>query len=158
MSIGHIHVCAVRGRVDPETLWVGGQLHPAHDGAANRVNYGQPSFAIANEDLSGSRVHTDVVGVVAQIDDACRREVLAPEQTNGTVTRASHRDDVRRRGVTDPLRVFETAYSLNDTPSGYVDDIQGAIAKFGDEQPPTPEVHGHVVDTPTCVRQEDGRL
>jgi len=61
-------------------------------------------------------------------------------------------------GVTDPLRVFETAYSLNDTPSGYVDDIQGAIAKFGDEQPPTPEVHGHVVDTPTCVRQEDGRL
>jgi len=158
VSIGHIHVCAVRGRVDPETLWVGGQLHPAHDGAANRVNYGQPSFAIANEDLSGSRVHTDVVGVVAQIDDACRREVLAPEQTNGTVTRASHRDDVRRRGVTDPLRVFETAYSLNDTPSGYVDDIQGAIAKFGDEQPPTPEVHGHVVDTPTCVRQEDGRL
>jgi len=80
----------------------------------------------------------DVVGVVVQIDDACRREVLAPEQTNGTVTRAGYRDNIRSRGVTDPLRVFEAAHSLNDTPSGYVDDIQGAIAKLGDEQPPTP--------------------
>src|SRR6185437_10891440 len=91
-------------------------------------------------------VDAHIVRIVAELDAAARREILAAIEVNRAVARIGDIERVSRRKVADALRLREADDAMNHRAGLEVDDADAVIAKLGDEEALTREVDGEVVD------------
>ena len=105
----------------------------------------QGAVAIADHDPAVPRVDADIVGVLAELGDPERGEVVALEAPQRAVA-ARNVDGVGRGHVGHALRLGQTADPFQHRASREIHDAKAAVAKFGDEQSLASKVDREVID------------
>ncbi|MEH2570279.1 hypothetical protein [Bradyrhizobium sp. AZCC 2289] len=103
----------------------------------------------------GRRVDANIVGVAAKLDSS-RGLVVAPfEQLHRAVTGIGDIKHIGRGLVPDALRVLQSRDPADQFAIWKIDDANGVIAQFGNEQTLPLQVDGHVIDAATHVAQHN---
>ncbi len=157
-GVGDVDKGAPGGGVDRKGFGMCREPHLADLGPPFGIDHGEHATAVPDNQVSGARIEPDVVGVLTEPHHANRREILPAEELHGTVASAGDGDEVRRRRVADALGLAQPGDAPDLPAGGEVDDIEGAVAELGDEQPPAGEVDRHVVDPPHDARKCDPAL
>jgi len=92
-------------------------------------------------------------GVVAELDAADRREILAVQQAHRAVARIGDVHRIARGLIEDALRLAEPVYGPQGAARREIDHTQAVVAEFGDKQALPPEIYGDVID-PAAYRPE----
>src|SRR5258708_30841448 len=119
------------------------------------MNRGKSAAAISNEDSLSRGINADIVGVAAELDSS-RRLVIAPfERTHRTVTGIGDIKHIGRGLVADALRLLQSWNPADQFAVWQIDNSNGIIAQFGNEQTLSLQINRHVVDPATDVAQQN---
>ena len=111
------------------------------------VDDGQAAIAISDQNLIGGAVHADIVGVLAKIDLPGRGIIRSRENAHRSIARVCDVKRIRRRQVSDALWLLQSPHRSNDLFVLEVDDPDGVVAKFGNEEPLPRQINRHVIDS-----------
>ena len=120
---------------------------PRSAGEVLGVDDGQAAIAISDQNLIGGAVHADIVGVLAKIDLPGRGIIRSRENAHRSIARVCDVKRIRRRQVSDALWLLQSPHRSNDLFVLEVDDPDGVVAEFGNEEPLPRQINRHVIDS-----------
>jgi hypothetical protein len=94
----------------------------------------QCAASITDEHSVGRAIHTNVVGIVAEIDFARCCIIRAAEQKHRSVTGISDKKCVARWDITDTLGLLQSGNDVLYLLFIQIDDSDGIVAKLGHEK------------------------
>src|SRR5437763_15503962 len=108
VGIGNVNENPTSLRLHLEALGMRFQANVGDLLAAPRVNNGQSTTSIADEDTMPVRVDSNIVGVLPKLNVSRRREVLSVQQAHRAIAGAGHINGVGRWLVGDALRLTKS--------------------------------------------------
>ena len=134
--------------------WTGDRYVP-NLAAGRRINHGQRAAAVSNEDSLICRINANIVGVAAELNPV--RGIVVPsfKQSHRTVTGIGDIERIGRGLVADTLRFFQPSNCANQFAIGEIDNSQGIVAQFGNEQSLPLQINRHVIDAAAHLAQRD---
>ena len=127
---------------------------PRSAGEVLGVDDGQAAIAISDQNLIGGAVHADIVGVLAKIDLPGRGIIRSRENAHRSVARVCDVKRIRRRHISEALWLSQSGNRLNEFTFLEVDDPDGVVAEFGNEEPLPRQIDRHVIDWPRTSPRE----
>src|SRR6266446_4815881 len=131
------------------------QRYVANLAAGRRIDHGQRAAAISNEDSLSRGINANIVGVAAELNLSRGIVVAAFKQPHRTVTSIGDIERIGRGLVADTLRFLQSCNCANQFAIGEIDNSQGIVAQFGNEQSLPLQINRHVIDAAAYHTQWD---
>src|SRR5260370_26135023 len=141
-----IELETLRMRLEPDI----GDLRPAL-----WIYNGERALAITYEYPLPGIVDSDVIGIIAEINPRHERQVFRSQYPHRSIPSVRDVDRIGRRFVGDALGLLCAEHSALHLACSEVDDANGVVTQFGNEQPLALEVDGEMVDTTGDRPQRD---
>ena len=154
-GIGYIDEYPAGRRIELERFRMRLEFDVADLRFCSGIDDREAAAPVPDDQMAAARIHSDIVGVVAQREAAGRREVVAPEEPYRAVAGAGDDDQIRLLRIGDALRLVELGDLLEPPSARNIHDIERAVPKLRHQQPLAGEVDGHVIDPPGYPGQRD---
>ena len=153
--VGHIDICAAfRRHLKP--FRVRGERNPHAKRALRQIDHRQTAIAIPDQHIVSVRSKPDIVGIIAETDDALHGKTVRTEQAQRAVAGAGNNEAIGGRRIEHALRFPQPGQAMYDLLLIEIDNINAAVAQLGDEQALASKIDREMIDAPRCVRQGNG--
>ena len=126
-------------------------------GSGLRIDDCERAVAVTDEHTIARGVHLHIVGIVAELDAADRRQIVAAQHPHRAVAAIRHKDAVGGGDVRNTLRLAE-AGDCAHLNGRQIDDPQAVVAELGDKQPLAFRIDPQMIDPAADLAQRDLRL
>jgi hypothetical protein len=123
--------------------------------AGRRIDDGQRPAAISDEDSLSCGINANVVGVQAQLNLSRGLVVVPFEQSHRAVVGVGDVQHIGRGLVADALWFLQSWNPVDQFATWEIDNSDGIVAQFGNEQPLSFQIDCHVVDPATDVAERN---
>src|SRR5215470_519409 len=91
----------------------------------------QPATAVTDNDIAGTWIDANIVGVTAQRQAAGGCQILTAVKAYRTIAAAGDGLEIRSRRIANALRLTEPGHLLDPMPSCEIDDLESTVAERG---------------------------
>jgi hypothetical protein len=122
---------------------------------ADGINHRERTLPVAHQHPIARCVYANIVGIVTELDAPDRGQILAPQHAHRAVAGIRHKHTIRRRDISNALRLGQTGYPVQDLARCQIDHAEAVVAELGNKQPLPLQIDPEVINATAYISERD---